>query len=205
VYFEMLTGSLPTAVGFLFPVVYLISRLSFGENDSRGNHFTLAAFAVIAFVFGAALTVGIRIAAAATLVRPSGLEVFFNNLDLYTNPVNTEFDIPAVLHPIGRVIRKGAVLTYGSSNGLFALYTSSVLTWLAAGWLAVGSKSHFAWKDLAAFALGAGAIFGWTIILPTHTFIHAGFMTRILIVPISLGWAAFLWQLSLRRTKFSLG
>jgi hypothetical protein len=201
VYFEMLTGSLPTAVGFLFPIVYLISRLSLGENDTRGNCFTLAALAVLAFVFGAGLTVGIRIATAATLVRPSGLEVFFGNLGLYTHSITTEGNIPAVLHPLGRLIRKGAVLTYGSSSGLLALYASSVITWLAAGWLALRSRSNFAWKDLAAFALGAAAIFGWTVILPAHTFIHAIFMTRILIVPISLGWAALLWQLSLQQAK----
>jgi hypothetical protein len=32
---------------------------------------------------------------------------------------------------------------------------------------------------------------------------HAGFMTRILIVPISLGWAAMLWQLWMTRTQIS--
>ena len=201
VYLEMLTGSLPTAVGFLFPLVYLISRLSLGENNSRWNHFTRATLGASAFVFGAALTVGIRIATAATLVRPSGLEVVFSNLELYMQPINTEVGIPAVLQPIGRLIRKGAVLTYGSNSGLFALYTSSVLAWLAAGWLAFQRRSYSAWKDFAAFALGAGAIFGWTVILPTHTFIHAIFMTRILIVPISLGWAALLWQLWLQRAK----
>ena len=67
----------------------------------------------------------------------------------------------------------------------------------SAGW------RRLAWADLAAFAVGAGIIPIWTFFLPTHTFIHAGFMARILIVPVALSWAAFLWQLYLQGARSS--
>jgi hypothetical protein len=199
VYFEMLTGSLPTAAGLLFPTVYLLSRLTNRLDAKVGHHFGMATAAVGAFALGAVLTVGVRIVVAAALVHPSGLDAFLGNFGLYIRPVETESSVPGFLQPLGRLVRKGAVLTYGSNWGLVALYTSATLAWFTGAWFAWRSRRRLAWADLAAFAVGAGSIPTWTIILPTHTFIHAGFMTRMLIVPISLGWAAVLWQRWLQR------
>ena len=204
VYFEMLTGSLPTAAGLLFPTGYLISRLSNRPNSRPGRHFRHAVSVVVAFGLGAALTVAAKVAVAATLVQPSGLETFFGNLALYKHAVDhTGLRLPGFLQPLGRLIRKGTVVAYGSNWGLLALYVSSAGASLMSLWLTWKRGGRLAWADLAAFALGAGSIPIWTFILPTHTFIHAGFMARILIVPIALSWAAFLWQLCLQGARSS--
>jgi hypothetical protein len=203
VFFEMLTGPLPTAGGLLFPTVYLLSRFTHPFDAKVGHHFWLATAAVTAFALGAAITVAARIAIAATLVQPHGLDVFLGNLELYTRPLSTELPVPGfvprLLQPLGRLIWKGEAFTYGSNFGLIGLYMSAALAWLVAAWLALKQRSRLGWADVAAFAFGALSIPAWSVILPTHTFIHAAFMARILIVPISLGWAALLWQLWLRR------
>jgi hypothetical protein len=197
-YFEMLTGSLPTGAGLLFPSVYVVSRLNNRLNTPVGHHFWLAGVAVAAFTFGAVITVGIRIATAATMVQPSGIDAFLNNLQFYTQAVSIELPVPGILQPLGRLALKGTVLTYGSGPGALVLYTSAAIAWLSAAWLAWKGRNATARQDLVAFSVGAGAIVMWTIILPNHTFIHAVFMTRMLIVPIALGWAALLWQIQLR-------
>lgn len=204
VYFEMLTGPLPTAAGLLFPTVYLISRLNNRLNAQTGQHFRYATAALVAFGLGAALTVGARIVIAATLVKPSGLDAFSGHLGFYTQAVDKGYPIPAFLQPFGRLVRRGEFLAYGSKFGLIALYMSAMGAYLTSMWLARKQGGRLAWADLAAFAVGAGSIPVWTFILPVHTFIHAGFMSRILIVPISLGWAALLWQLCLQRGSQSL-
>jgi hypothetical protein len=198
VFFEMLTGSLPIAAGLLFPTVYLLSRLSNFSDNGLNHHLRLATLALIAFAMGAIITVGARVVVAATLVQPSGLDTFAGNLSIYTQPVDSTTYVPGFLRPIGRLIRRGAVLTYGSSWGLAVLYTSAALSWFAGMWLAYQRSTHLGWADLSAFAIGAAGIPIWTFILQSHTFTHADFMARILIVPISLGWAAVLWQIWLK-------
>ena len=203
VYFEMLTGPLPIAAGLLFPAVYLISRLTNHGETTINHHFRLATKALIAFAMGAIVTVGVRVLVASTLVQPSGLDAFVGNLDLYTQPVDSTTYVPGFLRPLGRLFRRGAVLTYGSPWGLAVLYASVVLSWMASMWLAYRRATRLSWADLLAFVIGAASIPIWTVILQTHTFMHADFMVRILIVPISLGWAAMLWQLWMARTQIT--
>lgn len=203
VYFEMLTGPLPIAAGLLFPVVYLLSRLTNHDDTTINHHFGLATRALIAFAMGALITVGVRVLVAATLVQPSGLDTFAANLGLYTQPVDSTTYVPGFIRPLGRLFRRGTVLTYGSPWGLAILYTSAALSWLVSMWLAYRRATRLTWADLLAFVIGAASIPVWTVLLQTHTFMHADFMTRILIVPISLGWAAMLWQLWMTRTQIS--
>jgi hypothetical protein len=154
---------------------------------------------VTAFALGAILTLGSRIAIAATLVQPSGLDTFLSNFMLYISPVSTEWAMMAFVQPFGRLVFKGSVLTYGSSSALIALYLSATMAWLATLLLTWKHSSSLGWADFIAFTIGSLTIPLWSALLPTHTFIHAGFMTRILIVPISLNWAAFFWYLSRRQ------
>lgn len=198
VYFTMLTGPIPVAAGLLFPTVYLMSRLTNRTETSINHHFRLATVALVAFAIGALLTVGVKVLLAATFVQPNGLDTFAGNLELYTQPVDSTAYVPGFLRPIGRLFRRGAVLTYGSSWGLAILYMSLILSWFVSMWLAFQRATQLSRADLLAFVIGAASIPVWTIILQTHTFMHADFMTRILIVPISLGWAAMFWQLRLR-------
>lgn len=197
VYFEMLTGPLPVAAGLLFPAAYLVSRLNNSLDAGIDRHLRLATLASIAFAMGAVVTVGIRILVAASLVQPSGLDVFAGNFGIYTQPVASTSLVPGFLRPFVHLLRGGEVLTYGSEWGLTVLYASAAISWFVSLWVAHQNATRSGWADLSAFLIGAAAIPIWTIILQTHTFQHIGFMTRILIVPISLGWAAMFWQLGL--------
>lgn len=201
VYFEMLTGPLPVAAGLLFPCVYLLSRITSPAGTGIDHHLRLAASASIAFAIGAVITVGARGLVAVMLVQPSGLDTFVGNLGLYTRPVDSTAYVPGFLRPLGRLFRRGTVLTFGSQWGLATLYASVAFSWLLGIWLAYRRATRSSWTDLFAFVVGAAIVPLWTVILPTHTFMHAGFMTRILIVPISLGWAAMVWQLWIMGTQ----
>lgn len=200
IYFEMLTGPLPIAAGLLFPSVYVLSRITRPNETGINHHFLLATSALIAFAMGAIITVSVRVLVAATLVQPSGLDTFAGNLKLYTLPVDSTTYVPGFIRPFGRLLRRGIVLTYGNLWGLVILYASAVFSWFVSLWLAYRRATHLNWTDLLAFVIGAASIPVWTVILQTHTFMHADFMVRILIVPISLGWAAMLWQLQMTST-----
>lgn len=203
VYFTMLTGPIPIAAGLLFPTVYILSRLTNHTETSINHHFRLATIALVAFAIGAVLTVGVKVLLAAIFVQPNGLDTFTGNLQLYTRPLDSAAYIPGFLRPLGRLLRRGVVLSYGNNWGLAVLYVSAMLSWLASAWLAFQRANRLSWADLLAFIIGATSIPIWTLILQTHTFMHAGFMARILIVPISLGWASMLWQLSLKHRQQS--
>jgi hypothetical protein len=167
-------------------------------------HFRMATLALIAFAMGALVTVGARILIAAVLVQPNGLDMFAGNLVFYSQPVESTSYVPGFLRPFGRLLRRGDVLTYGSDWGLVALYGSAVLSWAMGLYLAFRRQSILSWADQSAFVIGAASIPTWTVLLQSHTFIHADFMARILIVPISLGWASALWQVGLNRDPLLL-
>jgi hypothetical protein len=199
VYFEMLTGPLPTGAGLLFTTIYIISRIRNGLDVPVSQHFGLAVAGLIAFTLGATLTVITRLLVAVTLVEPSGINLFLGNLELYSRSLGTDSPFPSFVHAIGRLLKHGEILTYGNSGGMIALYTSSMIAWVGALCLAWRGRFVKAWADFAAFLIGASSIVVWCFILPTHTFTHAAFMARILIVPLSLGWAALHWQLGLKK------
>jgi hypothetical protein len=199
VYFEMLTGQLPVAAGLLFPIAYFLSRLTNSPDTPIKFHIRTAAMALLAFVMGAMVTVGARILVAAVSVQPSGLDTFAGNLALYTQPLESTTYVPGFLRPFGRLLRRGDVLTYGSDWGMVVLYGSAALSWAAGIYLAFRRKSMLGWADQLALMIGAASIPAWTVILQSHTFMHADFMARTLIVPISLGWSSVLWQAGLKR------
>jgi hypothetical protein len=193
VYFEMLTGPLPVVAGLLFPTVYLVFRVEAPQRHGA-RALLQATKGLVAFVVGAALTVLARVALAALAVRPSGLDTFFGNLALYVGSVDEHAWIPSALEPLGRLVRKGVVLTYGSVPLLATLYLSALLAALVAFGRARARAGREAWTDLAAFGIGVAAVPLWTLLLQEHTYAHAAFMARILIVPVSLCWAAAAWQ-----------
>ncbi len=195
VYFEMLTGPLPTAAGLLFPTVYLVSRVANTQDDRVWVHLKHATGALTAFGLGATITLAARIGLAALAVEPSGLNAFFGNLAAYTAGTDGDFPLPAFFHPLWLLVRSGRVLTYWSPWGMAVLYLSSLAAWLSSLWIARGRGTCWAWSDLGAFAVGAAAVPAWSLLLPAHTAMHAGFMARIMIVPVSLSWALLFWQL----------
>lgn len=194
VYFEMLTGPLPIAAGLLFPTAYLISRTARGEA-SAGEHLRFATGGLVAFAAGATLTVVSRLAVAELAVHPSGLPEFVYNLRHYSVSVGPQHHLPGWLVPMFRLAYRGSVLTYGSAVGMAALYLSALGAWVGAFVVAWKRATRVAWADLLAFVVGAASVPAWCLLLPEHTYEHVFFMVRIMIVPISLGWAALFWQL----------
>jgi hypothetical protein len=200
-YFDMLTGSLPTAAGLLVPTVYILSRVSNRDDERPVAHLLRAGAALAAFGAGVAITTGIKMGLVIALVRPSELDVFFSNLTFYATPLQGESGIPGIVRAGGRLARKGIVMTYGSPVLLLALGLTTAAAWAGATWLALRRRSGTAWVDLGAFVAGALAIPVWVTLFQTHTFNHATFMARILLVPMVLGWAAFVWQIDSKRNS----
>jgi hypothetical protein len=196
-YFEMLTGPLPTASGLLFVVVYLRAKRNH-PNDSASRHLRTAVTALAVFAVGATATVITHVVLVAAFVQPHDLHLFAGNLDRYTGaPDNRLF---AFAQANFRLLRRGTVLTFGSTSALLLLCATTALCWIVAGAFAWKRRRLGAFSDFLAFVVGAASVPAWVFLLTNHTLIHAGFMARILIVPIALGWSALVWELWRART-----
>ena len=193
VYLEFMTGLLPTAAGLLFTAVYAV-RGTESTVESRDRWLASIA-ALTAFGLGAGITVVLKLGLSVTVFGPTAIESLVANLVYYTNPATADISLPRFLLPFGRLYRKGTTLTYGSGIGANLLYASAIGSWLLAAFIAVVKKEHGRISDLLAAAAGSLIVISWILLFQTHTFGHAVFMVRMLIVPISLGWAALAWQL----------
>ena len=131
------------------------------------------------------------VALAVALVEPSGLDLLLGNLERYTAPVTAGHGYLDVLR---RLASRGDVLTFRSRPAFVLAAGASLAAWIGAAVLAAYRRSRLAVADLAAFVGGGAGIAIWIAMLQSHTFIHAGFMTRLLMVPIALGYAALCWQ-----------
>lgn len=195
VYFEFLTGLLPTAMGLLFPVAYAIAILRSTHENSYIHAWMFAITGLLAFAFGGILTVAIKQLLSLLFADPITFNYFFGQLKHWVSPTkNIQKDID-ILKPYFNLFRNGHHLTYGSKVGAIFIYVATTLAWITAGYLAIRISSTRSLSDLSAFAMGALVIIGWIMLFQTHTYVHSFFMVRILIVPISLGWGALAWQL----------
>jgi hypothetical protein len=199
-YFDMLTGALPVAAALLLPTAYVVARRADAGGDPLA-HLRAALAAVAAFTLGAALSVAITIALAALLARPHDLDLLLGNLRKYTDPVAARSAEHGYVDILRRLFRRGTAMTFGDRSAFRAVLWLSAASWVGAVVVAWIRRTRLALGDLAAFAGGAAGIAVWIAILQSHTFIHAGFMTRILIVPVALGFAALLWQLGSARSS----
>jgi hypothetical protein len=198
IYLEFLTGLLPTAAGFLVPIVYLFATLAADRAQRPSMGWRLAAAGLIAFALSAAVTVAAKQALALELTDPQALSAFSNQLKTYTAPAASEPRLPGMLKPFMALLRESPHLTHGSRRGAAVMYGAAGFAWLAAALLALRRPRSLPFGDFLVFGAGVGVVVGWVLVFPNHTFIHAGFMVRIMIVPISLGWAALAWQLTAR-------
>ena len=209
VYLEFLTGQLPTAMGLLFPMAYLMARARPEPDDQPAEAWRFAVAALVAFVLGAVLTVAIKQILAVAIVGPEALNSFLEYLQRYVNPspsaslrhFGETWSSPhgsivwSSLKSIYVVLGEGYVLTYGSGPAAVLLYAAGVLAWLTAGYLAFRRPTRWASSDLLALAAGAGIVVVWTWSFQTHTTLHKFWMVRMLLVPLSMGWGALAWQL----------
>jgi hypothetical protein len=202
VYFEYFIGLLPTAAGFLFPLVYLTVVASAGDPDRYRRAWLLAIATWTAFVIGGAATVVINQVLGALFADPQALGTFSTFLLHYlgsgTDATGAAAPVPApeftFIELFVTLLLRGATLTYGSKTGAAALWLVGGIGWLVALWLAWRRRTIEAWSDFLAFTSGPLAVLAWVVLFSTHTFIHADFIVRIMIVPLALGWGAALWQ-----------
>ena len=198
-YFEMFTGQLPTAAGFLFVAAYLIA-ITRGGTDDRVEGWAAGVFSVLAFGVGAALTIVAKQTLTLLLTDEPVLRNFTESFENYS----------------ALAADSGSNLPWGRLTGFVTLFEySPELTWWnesLAVWVGLGVVSIWVgavaltWtvnegrqqriSALAAFAVGSSSVLVWSLIFPVHTTMHALFMTRMLIVPVALGLAAFLYQWS---------
>jgi hypothetical protein len=209
VYFEFLTGQLPTAMGLLFPTAYLIARSRPSPDDQPRQAWHFAVAALMAFVLGALLTVGIKQILAAAIVGPGELKTFLVYLRRYVNPspeasmnhfrqtwASPDDSIAwSSLRAIYVVVGEGYVLTYGSKSAAVVLYAAGAIAWLSAAYVAFRRAAWSASSDLLAMAAGVAIVVAWTLAFQTHTTIHKFWMVRMMLVPLSMGWGALAWQL----------
>lgn len=191
-FFDMLTGQLPIAAAWLVALTLASNRdqrHAGAAVDGRG----VAPMAVVAFVIGAGATVLIKQALAASLTEPGVVDQFASNLRLYMSVPDYEEGWPGMLEPFGRLVRKSRNLTYGSAVAGYLMVVAMVFTWLAAALRGWRSRDRDHGRDRLVI-LGAALIpAAWVLILPNHTYIHAGFMVRILIIPVALAPVALFW------------
>jgi hypothetical protein len=211
-YLEFLTALLPTAAGLLVPLVYLIARRPNGSDREPGPAGRLALLALVAFGAGAAATVALKQALAVAVVGPEAALGFLEYLHRYVNPSPgaslrhfgeawSAPDDPLIwssLKALYTVLTQGYVLTYGSHAAALVLYGAAIAAWAAAGWVAVTRRHPHALSDLVGCAAGLAIVTGWALAFQTHTTIHKWWMVRMLLVPLSFGWAALVWQLLVR-------
>jgi hypothetical protein len=192
-YLEFWTGQLPTAAGFLFAAAYLV-------NVSRERliaAWLTAGASLLAFLAGAGFTVASKQVLAIMLTDAPVLASFAGKLSHYTGAASSN---GIVGEQFGRVsgllllVRSSATITYESSAGALGLMIGVMGSWCGAGLLAWHRRSEGPRpiSNLLAYITAALVPFVWAVIFPLHTAIHAGYMSRMLILPVALGAAVFL-------------
>ena len=202
VYFEFFIGLLPTAAGFLFPLVYFTAVTGTVESDRRRRAWLLGIATWTAFAVGGAMTVVINQLLGAVFADPEALGVFSTFLLHYlggaTTTTGPTSPVPApsftFIELFVTILMRGPTLTYGSVIGAAGLWLAGGIGWLVAFWLTWRRQSAEGWSDFLAFTSGPLAVLAWIVLFSTHTYIHADFIVRIMIVPLALGWAGALWQ-----------
>jgi hypothetical protein len=191
VFFEMLTGQLPTAVAWLTALTLAAARDEERPEGVGAPVVALAAF--IGFGLGAAATVLVKQILAFALAEPNAGIQFLAQLRQYMGVPSSEGSWPGILVPFGALIRASSILTYGHKLAGYGLIATIVLTWFAAamrGWRRRNSDDG---RDVLIIVSAALIPVAWVLVMPRHTDIHAGFMVRMLVVPISLAPLAVFW------------
>ena len=192
-FMEFLTGLLPTAVAFLLPLAYFRAA-SVRPSAPERERWRAAIASVLAFGLGVAVTVLLKQALAWLTFGPTVVQEWFGNLRYYTaNPAPEGWGaLGSVPYAIGRLVyRSSTILTYGNRSAALLLMGLSALAWIAALAMAWRHRSAGTLGPVVACLAGALVILAWITLLPTHTANH-GYMVRMLIAPIALGWAALI-------------
>ena len=169
----------------------LPSRDEPGPGAIDARLVSLAALA--AFGVGGVITVVIKQVLAALFAEPAAGSAFMNRLDGYLAVPAPRNGIPGLLVPYVELVRRMYALTEWHRPAATVLAWALAICWsmgVARGWR---HRREVQGRDvifLSALALLPGL---WVLLVPTHTLIHASFMVRLMVVPISLSAAALLW------------
>jgi hypothetical protein len=190
VFFEMLTGQLPTGMGWLTALTLAAAR-----DQERGDSAALpvAVTAFVAFCCGAIASVAVKQILVFLLVAPDAHLQFFGQLEQYTALPQSRHGLPGFLMPYYQLLRRASLFTGGHRIAGLALVAVIAALWTVVavrGWRA--RYTAFGRDVLFLAAIALLPVF-WVMVWPQHTYIHAGFMVRILIVPLSLVPFALLW------------
>jgi hypothetical protein len=202
VFLEMLTGQLPIAVAWLAALTLAAAR-----DESRPGAVgapTVAVAAVTAFGLGAVATVATKLILAGVLAEPQAGADFATRLGLYMSVpdygsysprwmIESLANLPGILLPFARLALKSSTLTFGNSRAGYGLVAAIALSWLAAAILGWRVRHSERGRDMLILVGAALVPAAWVCLLPSHTYIHATFMVRILVVPISLAPLALCW------------
>jgi hypothetical protein len=192
-FFEAFTGQLPIASAWLAALVLAALRDEScpGPFDAR----LVCLVALVAFGVGGVITVVIKQVLAALFAEPAAGSAFMNRLGGYLAVPAPRNGIPGVLVPYVELVRRMYALTGWHRPAAKVLAWALAICWsvgVARGWR---HRREVQGRDvlfLSAFALLPAL---WVLLVPTHTLIHASFMVRMMVVPISLSAAALLWPM----------
>ncbi len=202
VFFEMLTGQLPIAIAWLAALTLAAARDEARPGGLRAPAAVLAA--VVAFGLGALATVAAKLIFASVLAAPEATSDFASRLAMYRKvPEYADYgahwvpsklsNLPGIVLPFARLALKSSMLTYGSSRVGYVLLALAALAGITAAVLGWRARREERAQDRLLLVAAALVPAVWVCLLPTHTYIHATFMVRILVVPLSLAPLALFW------------
>lgn len=196
-FFEMLTGQLPIAVAWL-AVMTLAKMRDFKQVESV-NASAVVLTVVVAFEMGVFVTIVTKQFLALLLADSNASDMFISQLGLYSRLPATERGWPGLLLPFERLVSRSRILVYGNRLVGYSLIVFLVLSWFTSAVLAWRRRLIQVGQDTLILAAIALIPVVWTLILPNHTYIHADFMVRILVIPISIAPLAWIWLLEMEK------
>jgi len=205
-FMEFLTGLLPTGASLLFITAFMIRQRS-SEVGPERNSLAFAWLALISFTAGSVLTVVFKQALAAIFIGPQAITAFSSSLAKYSasaEPPTARLWL--IIAALKQLLAGSNTLTGGNFKSALVLLALSAIAWSVAFLIVVFNRhSRFAVAQFKAFLMSVSIIIVWVALLSSHTIQHSFFMSRMLLIPISLGWAFLSSTLLTLKTKTRTG
>jgi hypothetical protein len=190
-FFEMLTGQLPIAAAWLGAMTLAIYRDA--EHPYEVRVPALVLVTMITFALGSAITVGTKQILALLLVDVNIGKLFLLNLVNYNKFPESGKGWPGFLLPFRELALHTGMLAFGNRIGGYGIIITFGIFWFTSAVLGWKLRQFQYGRDMLILGSIALIPIAWILLLPTHTYLHAGFMVRILIIPISIAPLALFW------------